>query len=145
MSMPGVVLGKGHMCQHGMVLNTPLGQKLALKATGWLSNSKHIINTLARTCTNDGGSHDHDHADLQHSNAARAAVWPDKLCYAILKGIRKQLLSDNVMFEGEIGSISEDPVEKQFSQSLGDCYYDGDFPVKSRDRTLCRERERLRA
>ena len=40
MAMEGVLLGKGHMCQHGMYVDTEKGRHLALKATGWLSNSK---------------------------------------------------------------------------------------------------------
>jgi len=56
--------------------------------------------------------HDRKHASLEHGAAAGAAVWPEKLCYAILRGMRKQLLHDNVMHEGEIGTVSEDPIEK---------------------------------
>ena len=63
---------------------------------------------------------DHKRASLQGDVVSSAAVWPEKLCYAMFWGMRKQLLSDNVMFEGEIGSVCEDPVEKQCAQSLGD-------------------------
>ena len=34
-AMPGVILGKGHMCRHGMLVDTPGGKELALKATGF--------------------------------------------------------------------------------------------------------------
>ena len=53
MATPSVTLGKGHMCRHGMFIDTPTGKKLALKATGFLSNSKHIIDVLAKRCLNN--------------------------------------------------------------------------------------------
>ena len=81
----GVYLGKGNMCQHGMFIDTPSGPELALKATGWLANSTHILDCLAKLCTNSGNEGDHEHASLENSRAARIAVYPDKLCYAIFK------------------------------------------------------------
>ena len=121
------------------MLTPPQGKKLALKATGFLSNSKHIIGNLAKLCTNNGGPGDHEHACLQHDRARSAAVYSDKLCYAILKGLRRQLLKDHVMFEGEIGSVSEDPDEKLFTQSLGDCYFIDDVSGKLLDEKLVKQ------
>ena len=83
-----------------MFLDTPQGAKLALKATGWMTNCKPILDNLAKLCSNTGGPNDHDHANLQYCWASRAAVYPVKSWYALSEGIRKQLVSDNVMFEG---------------------------------------------
>ena len=60
----------------------------------------------------------------------RAAVWPEKLCYAILRGLRKQLCSENTMNVGELGTVSEDATEKQFTRSLGDAYFVDDVSGK---------------
>ena len=114
MKWPGVRLGKGNMCRHGMMIDTPEGRQLALKATGFLTNLKYILESLAKTCTNNGGPNDHKHASLQQSRSAHAAIYLEKLCFAILRGLRKQLTHDSVMNVGEIGSVSEDPIEKKF-------------------------------
>ena len=80
MERDGVKLGKGHLCQQGMFVKEPNGDaKLALKATGWLTNSPYILLEMAKLCT--GG---HDHASLQNGRAAQAAVYPEKHCYSIL-------------------------------------------------------------
>ena len=71
MKWPGVQLGKGNMCQHGMAIDTPEGRLLALKTTGFLTNSKYILECLAKTCSNNGGPDDHKHACLQQSRSAR--------------------------------------------------------------------------
>ena len=117
----------------------PTGKTLALKATGFMSNSKHIIDVLAKQCTNNGGPGDHEHASPQNGRSKQASIWPEKLCFAIFKGLRKQLLCDNAMYEGEIGTVCEDPVEKQFTQSLGDCDFIDDVSGKVLDENLVRK------
>ena len=139
MSTPGVFKGKGHMCQHGMWIDTPQGKKLALKATGFLTNSPYILENLPKTCTNTGGPGDHPHASLENGRAAQAAIYPEKLCHAILKGLRKQLLKDGAMSSGEIGSVSEDATEKTFMKSLGECYFLDDVSGKLLDAKLVRQ------
>ena len=104
MSTPGVKCGKGHMCSHGMQVEDRHGKALALKPTGWLTNSEFILPELAKLCTNKGLPSDHRHADLQHGRAAQAAIYPEKLCYAILRGLRKQLTHGQFMREDCIGS-----------------------------------------
>ena len=53
--------------------------------------------------------------------------------------MRKQLLSDSVMYEGGMGSVSEDPIEKPFTQSLGDCYFIDGVSGKTLDPDLVRK------
>ena len=130
MSMPGVSIAKGHMCQSGMLIGTLEGKLPALKATGRLSNSRHTLETLAKLHAYTKAATYHKHVSLQNGRAALAAECPERLCYVILKGMRKQLLSDNVTLEGELGSVCEDPVDKQFTQSLGDCYFVDDVSGK---------------
>jgi len=123
MERSGVKLGKGHMCRQGMYVKEPNGSaKLALKATGWLTNSQYILEEMAQLCT--GG---HDHASLQNGRAAQSAIYPEKLCYSILRGLRKQLNKTKVMFEGEFATVCEDVEEKEFQANLerrGDYFID---------------------
>ena len=88
--------------------NTIADDKAALKATGWMTNSKFILDELAVLCSSDG------------------KCSPEKLCHPILKGLRKQLNKDKIMFEGELGTVCEDLVEKEFFQELSksEVFYD---------------------
>ena len=98
----------------GMQVEDPNGNKqFALKATGWMTNASYMLDELAVVC--DGS---HVHGSLENGRAASAAVYPDKLCYSILRGLRTYLNKDLVMFEGELGTVCEDVVEKQFFQEL---------------------------
>ena len=74
----GVYKVRGDMCSQNMVITDREGPAKAYKPTGWMSNSIHILNELNRLCTNNGGPHDHRHANLQNGRAAKAAVYPEK-------------------------------------------------------------------
>ena len=89
---------RGDMCQHNMIIRDPMGPALAFKPTGWMSNSIVILSELNKLCTNVGGPDDHRHANLQNSRAAKAAVYPEKLCLAILRGLRRELIDRRKMF-----------------------------------------------
>ena len=102
---------RGDMCQHNMIIRDTIGPALAFKPTGWMSNSVIILSELNKLCTNDGGPDDHRHASLQNSRAAKAAVYPEKLCLAILRGLCKELIDRNKMFVGQIGTTCEEPEE----------------------------------
>ena len=125
MECEGVQLGKGHMCRQGMHVKTKEGDLPVLKATGWLTNSPAILQEMAKLCKNDGSSSDHKHASLENGCAAKAAVYPEKLCYSILRGLRKQLVDSNIMIEGEIGTVCEDTEEKEFIHRVERC--NGEF------------------
>ena len=102
------------MCAHGMKVKNREGELLPVfKATGWMTNSKCLLHELALDCPGCPV-----HIRLLNSRATEASIWPERLCYEILRGLRKQLNRDKVMHEGEIGSVSEDPIEKQFQKSL---------------------------
>jgi hypothetical protein len=103
------------------------GSALAFKPTGWVSNSDHVLNELGKQCTNlkQNPTHYHRHADLQHDRAARAAIYPEQLCYSILKGLRNEMIDLGIAFEGELGTICEDKDEHMFFQSIQQ--YDSEF------------------
>ena len=64
---PSVKCGKGNMCAHGMWIDTKDGKQLALKATGWMTNSEYVLPELTKLCTNNGGPKDHAHAERKCS------------------------------------------------------------------------------
>ena len=111
---------KGHMCAQGMYIEDRDGSALAFKPTGWVSNSKHVLNELNKQCINlrSNPEHYHRHADLQHGAAARASIYPEQLCYSILKGLRKQMIELGIAFEGELGTICEDKNEYELLQAI---------------------------
>ena len=110
MEHPGVSRVRGDMCRHDMRISGPHGDEgLARKPTGWLSNSPIILEELNVQCTND-----HKHASLENGRANQAAMYPEKLCYAVLRGVRRQMVALVVAHTGEIGAICEDLDEHMF-------------------------------
>ena len=141
MCMSGVSTVKGHMCTHGMYVDQSDGvSRLALKATGWMSNSQHILDELNHQCTNlrENPKHYHEHADLQNGRAEQASIYPEQLCYSILRGLRMQMRELGISNEHSIGSICEDVDEHAFIQSLTDpsCEYYDDLSGKKLDPAL---------
>ena len=89
---PSVKAVKGHMCAQGMYITDSSGERRRVfKPTGWMSNSPFILEELSKQCTNlaENPKHYHKHADLQNGRAAKAAVYPEQLCFSILRGMRK--------------------------------------------------------
>jgi hypothetical protein len=82
-----------HMCQFGMVSRIGgVGSELGpvLKPTGFLTNSSCIARELARLCPRD-----HVHVPLVGGRAAGAAIYPEKLCMAICRGLAAQKRDEN--------------------------------------------------
>ena len=117
---PSVEAVKGHMCTQGMYIHDDKGEALAFKPTGWMSNSPCILEQLNRQCTNlsNNPEHYHRHADLQCSRASKAAIYPEQLCYSILRDLRAQMKSLGLEDDNSIGSICEDRDEHEFLQEL---------------------------
>ena len=77
-----------HMCQFGMTSRIGgVGSELGpvLKPTGFMTNSPYIARELARLCPRD-----HKHVHLVGGRAAEAAIYPEKLCVAICRGLSIQ-------------------------------------------------------
>ena len=103
---------RGDMCRFGMYLKDRQGEALAFKPTGWMSNSWCILEELNKLCTNKQGKEPkHRHVDLQGGVAKHAAVYPEKLCLSILRGLRRELIKQGAMFAGQIGTVCEDTEE----------------------------------
>ena len=111
MRIPGVMHRTGHMCPHGMTSVDAQGEDLVLKPTRWMSNSAALLDEVAKRCA--GG---HRHVQLVNGRARAAAIYPQRLCYAILRGLRQQLTNDRIMNVNNIGTVCEDPEEQQLAR-----------------------------
>ena len=93
-----------HMCQFGMKANIGgIGSEMGLvmKPTGFMTNSVHIAQQLAKVC-----SRDHDHVPLVGGKAAGAAIYPPGLCRAICRGLAAQKSDDKI---GKIRTLPMSP------------------------------------
>ena len=88
----GVSTTVGHMCQYDMQVDDELGvHKLVMKPTRWLSSIEAMLRRLSSKCQRD-----HEHGSLLNGKAAQAAIYPDKLCVDILKGMRDTIIEHDV-------------------------------------------------
>ena len=94
----------GDQCQFGQ--QSHLGDPVK-KPTGWLSNSPEILKALSKRCCGRGGVCSRRgggrHVIAAGRVAREAAVYPFRLCRAILQGCRNQLLRDGTLQVGMYG------------------------------------------
>ena len=94
----------GDQCQYGQ--QTSAGQPI-MKPIGWMSNSPAILQQLAKRCGNRAGQCNRAeggrHAVASGKIAREAAVYPFRLCRAILRGCQKQLRLDGRLGQGSHG------------------------------------------
>ena len=82
----------GHMCRYDMTLDDGSGRKLPImKPTRWMSSSEPMLQRLNSKCKRD-----HKHGSLLDGRAAEAAIYPEKLCIEILKGMRDTVIKRNM-------------------------------------------------
>ena len=89
---PAVTLVQGHMCRFGMeaVKDRSSGTMGPVKKpTGFMTSSPCIARELEMRC--EGG---HEHVHLMSGKAAGAAIYPERLCQAIVRGYMKQKEED---------------------------------------------------
>jgi len=94
----------GDQCQYGQ--GAQCGDPIR-KPTRWMSNSPEILKKLGRRCTGRGGACSRRrggrHVTASGRLAREAAVYPFKLCRAILEGCRDQLMRDGTLKAGMFG------------------------------------------
>ena len=77
------------------------------KPTGLMLNSPFVLKSLGRLCRGKFGScsrAEGGHHRLCNGRAARmAAIFPVRLCKAILNGFRAQLRNDGMVLDGSVG------------------------------------------
>ena len=100
MAKPGIARTVGDQCQYGQ---TAADGRPVKKATGWLSNAPAILEELSLRCTGregrcSGGRK--THAAASGRVAREAAVYPFRLCRAILVGLRKHLIQQGKIAPG---------------------------------------------
>ena len=81
-----------NMCSFGMRSSDEHGTGLVYKPTRFMRASWLLINALSKYVCNRR----HRHVHLMHGRAAAAAVYPERLCSAICRGIKDQLEYDEL-------------------------------------------------
>ena len=107
-NIPGVETITADQCQLGA--EVPDGDQAGApvrKATGFMSNSRALLHHLHRRC------HGHDgwctrrkggkHVVVQGKLTRGTAIYSDKLCRAIIRGMTAQLKVDGLIKDGEVG------------------------------------------
>ena len=104
MAKPGVDQINADQCQYGQ--ETEDGDPLK-KPTGFLSNYHEILRALNNRCSGVGGSCSRPqggrHRLCNGKFARRAVIYYQKMCKAILKGMRNQMIKDGTYTVGEAG------------------------------------------
>ena len=104
MAMQGVDSEWMDQCQYGQEGGTEQPVK---KPTRWMSNSPEILHMLKERCDGKDGRCSRpgggEHASCTGKTARMAAIYPMKLCKAILQGCRAQLREDGRVFVGLVG------------------------------------------
>ena len=103
----GVNTMVGHLCQYGMVVADDSGtSRPIMKPTRWLSSSVPMLRRLSAKCQNQ-----HKHGSLLNGKAAGAAIYPQKLCVDILKGIRDTTIEEDMKKEMEDDNLVQHMIE----------------------------------
>ncbi len=81
-----------HTCRFGMETHDEKGDEPIKKPTGVLSNSAFVRDQLSRKCL--GG---HGHVALLGGRARACQVYPNKVCRAMLTGIKQELVHSGII------------------------------------------------
>ena len=108
MALEGVARANGDQCQYGQEDRS--GNPIK-KPTGWMSNSEETLKALSRRCTGRSGACSRakggKHTTCSGQAARGAAIYPFRLCKAILQGFRNQLRRDGVAEVNVVGMQME--------------------------------------
>ena len=86
---PEVVVVEMHQCQYGMTQRDSQGHiRPILKPTRWATSAIELAKLLSRKCPDRIG---HNHLLLEDGRAKAAAIYPEKLCRIIRRGILRQI------------------------------------------------------
>ena len=108
LQLPGVTMIVGDQCQYGSeVRRGPHTGSPVRKPSGFMSNGPLILQQLGRRCTGKMGRCSRrkggQHVTASGYVARDAAVYPDGLCRAIVKGISMELEDRGIIRAGEVG------------------------------------------
>ena len=115
---PGVQTITADQCQLGAeVPSGPSRGQPVKKATGFMSNAPLLLRCLNVRCHGHGWcsrSKGGKHVTVQGSITRGTAIYSDKLCRAIIRGMTEQLSADGMVKPGEVGihALDDDEVVK---------------------------------
>ena len=89
MKMAGVQCAIADQCRYGLTTEVKGEKRPARKRTRFMSNAGEVLAQVDRKC--DGK---HEHEPLLNNRAGPVAVYPDELCRAICRGMKRQLEFD---------------------------------------------------
>ena len=102
--MPNVTTVIGHQCQYEA---QDKQGNLVKKPTKFMTNSRHIGESLGCRCGGRGGHCSRptggSHVLCNGARAKAAAIYPFELCRAILTGFRNQMVADGRLAAGSVG------------------------------------------
>ena len=114
----GVCTSVIDQCLYGC--ETPQGEPIK-KPTKWITNSAEIAKQLSRRCQGKDGdcsrSGGGTHQQCRGKIARMAAVYPFKLCRAILVGFRNQLRADGKFEDGFVGVLDSFDKEQELFET----------------------------
>ena len=114
MSMDGVKVVREDMCAFGMWQdsdNSDEGKELVMKPTGFMTNAEGIARELDEKC--DGYQ---QHVKLLNGRASRAEVYPDELCFRILRGLMETMKQDGRIHTNGIGAVMAEEESEVWDQ-----------------------------
>ena len=108
LDVPKVQKVRADQCQFGQEIKSGQHKGAPInKPTGFMTNSECIAKVLSRTCQGRNGQCSRPtggkHQLCSSVHARRAAIYPPRLCRAIIKGIMDQLKADDLLIDGCYG------------------------------------------
>ena len=105
LAQEGVDRVVGDQCQYGQ---TDSGGAPLKKPTFWMSSSRHVLESLRQRCLGRNGGCSSGGGSQRHGSttgraAREAAVYPFRLCKAMLLGLHRQLRAEGKLRDGEVG------------------------------------------
>ena len=98
-----------------MYQETSDGTQLVKKPTGFMTNATAIAEILLEKCRGD-----HSHVTLVGGRARVAEVYPDELCFRILKGLLRQMKRDGRIKHGHIGAVWAEEEDRAWDDQTGE-------------------------
>ena len=118
-NLEGVEKVIADQCQYGALSSTGLPVK---KPTGFLTNAELLAEELQARCGGKNGicSKGLRHQMCEGKHAKAAAIYPDELCKAMLKGIANQLKRDKLLHADEFGMRCPSNHFEEIHASIGE-------------------------
>ena len=82
-----------------------------MKPTGFMTNATGIASQLSEKCNGK-----HQHVKLLNGRASRAEVYPDELCFRILKGLMETMRKDGRIHSNGIGAVMAEEESETWSE-----------------------------